>query len=89
MSVHNDNEVGIKTVAVGFAPLVGLPFNLLPLCATGWQRKDENGDSSCCYPASNVALCFFPFCTAWCYPIDQKKSSATTNVTSKNGSLIF
>lgn len=76
MTDYNDNTVWLKTVAVGCGPLIGLPFQCLPLCAEGWQRKDDKGKSSCCYPASNCMLFAFPVCLAWFYPIDKKKKVA-------------
>lgn len=79
MSKYNEgNEVGYRSLLVGCGPLVGLPFNFIPLCAKSWQRKDLNGNSACCYPASNVALCAFPICTAWFYPIDPPRQSKST-----------
>ena len=94
MSKYNNNEVGVKTIVVGCGPLIGCPTNLLPICglAPSWQRKDENGDSSCCYPASNVALFCCPICTMWFYPIDKKKetgSSSNTVIAKQPGELVF
>ena len=88
---YNDNTVGWKTILVGCLPLtpIGLPFQCLPLCAEGWQRKDENGESKICYPASNVMLFFFPVCLAWFYPLDKKKSGANRTTMFKKNPVYY
>jgi hypothetical protein len=82
-----NNTVGWKSFAVGCGPFIGCPTNLIPLCGKGWQRKNSAGDAGFCYPASNIAICFFPLAVFCCYPIDEPGRELPSN--SSVGGLAF
>lgn len=73
---QKQNTIGIKTILVGLGG-VGLPIiHLFPVFSCKpcepFRRVDSDGNSGCCYPASNFFLCCAPICTAWFYPLDNK-----------------